>query len=335
MASDGSERRRLWGRLAIGAFWLMVVTGALLGVDGLVMAPIGAKSDANRFRTSLKRIVNHGDAEALILGSSTTGQWLDSRFLARTLKVPRGRILGATLSGCYASCSWNVVRQLRAAGRRFEQAYIGISHYQTCERPTRKRIYEATTGLPLRDWPLAFQAFALGQRPAETFARFWGVQLSTAYADAFFAQSFYAKAAFGRPSADGAHRWASDGKRPGSKGSTWRPYCGYEDAEVRFEQAVLHRLMDDLGAIARRTFVIVLPDRELAKGGADVKARWAKHRAFLRGLENDHDHVTLVDLSRGKHVRTRNFRDGVHWTKNGVRLHRAAFRRAHAEVRAP
>ena len=93
-------------------------------------------------------------------------------------------------------------------------------------------------------------------------------------------------------------------------------------------KSVLADVLDDLDAMTERTFLLLLPDRSLARGKGDVKHRWQLHRDFVEGLVDGRPGVTLIDLSRGRHVQPRFFRDEVHLTRRGVVLQTRAFRRA-------
>jgi hypothetical protein len=316
--------------------WCVLVLLALGAVDRAVLANVGRKSSANRFHTKLEKITAHRGSAALILGNSTTEQWLTPAFLAEVLGTPSEEVTDATLSGCYPSCSHNVVSQLLAQNRHYDRVFLGLNLYELCEAVSRRRLLEETSGRPLADFPELLGMHLRSMDPATSFGRFVGVTASDVYSDAFFVQRYYFQSIYGETKRHDAHAWYSpSGRSPAAKRKRFRAECGYGDAETAMTKAVLHSLLVDLSQLSNHTFLLLLPDKALASKASGAEQRWVTHRAVMRQLAQATPHVDLLDLSVGEHVAEHYFRDPIHLTKRGYQKQKAAFQRALRALAAP
>jgi len=250
-----------------------------------------------------------------LFGSSTAVDWLPARFVARLLGVKEDEVLDAHINGCHQDCTHAVVRRAVLEGRRFEATFFGVNLFQQCDDLHPKRILQQQTVLPTRDLPLALGLYLRAEQPLQAMGRFLGNTLSGAYGDTAALQAQWRRDWLGAPRPGDAHRWYSaraPAKRP-------PPFCDYAPEHVAYKLAVTGALLDDLGTISGRVYLLLLPDVTLSM--LDEPGRreaWEAHRAAHRALAASRPFVRLIDLSVDGASEPADFSDGFHLSRRGV-----------------
>lgn len=245
------------------------------------------------------------EAGVVLLGSSTSADWQRDTDLARWFGTRRGRVLDAHINGCHQDCTWAQVRRFLQRGRRFATAMYGVNQFQMCDDAQPKRIYQQSALLPTLEIPEAVALYRLRPDTLDAAGRLLGMRVLSVYQDTHYHQTVWGRDLFGRP---GRRAWL--GARP--RAPRVEHSCDYAPESIAYRRAVLEALLDDLGRLADRTFLMMMPDRPLAAGRDPAHlAAWTKHRQLMRALADARPHVHLLDLAvPGEH--TRHFRDSIH-----------------------
>lgn len=309
------------------ALALVQWTLALALVPGLVWLDRELSDDGtlgrerHAVRGGLMRIAERPDADGVvILGSSTSRDWIAIHWLPRVFGEEPQDVLDAHVNGCHQGCAWAEVRRLLAQGRHFRVALFGTNQFQMCEEEHSKRVLQHRELAPEGDVLPDLLAYLHAQRPLRWIARHAFGTLSGVYADTLSVQkklgdpilgkaSRRANRAFIRPVSD-AHR------------TVW---CPYSDRDIAYKRALSRRLYVDLARLADETFILLLPDRSLVEGGPQVQAAWERHRQVQRELVAEHESLHLLDFTAGQQYSHDDFKDPVHVTmRHGGRM-RARF----------
>lgn len=268
----------------------------------------------------------------LVLGSSTTADWLDAKLLAPLLDVPPTQVLDAHVNGCHQDCAHAIVRRSAREERRFELAFYGVNQFQQCDDLHPKRILQQHTLLPTVDLPRALALHARGEQPLLAVGRLLGNALSGAYGDTNALQAEWREELLGEPDPEQAHRWYAPAPPPKAP----PPFCGYAPERVAYKLAVTAAMLDDLGELSDRVVVVLLPDVSLSQLYDPVRAHaWQAHREAHRRLAEERPFVTLIDLGEGGAHEPRDFTDGVHTSRRGKRLQQRLFARKLAAAGLP
>jgi hypothetical protein len=204
----------------------------------------------------------------LVLGSSTTADWLGANYLAPLLDVSPNQVLDAHVNGCHQDCSHAIVRRAAREDRHFALTLVGINQFQQCDDLHPKRILQQHTLLPTRDVPRALALHAHGEQPLLAAGRLLGNALSGAYGDTLFLQSEWREELLGKPDPARAYRWYTTlppPKRP-------PPFCDYAPERVAYKLAVTAAMLDDLGELSDDVVVVLLPDVSLSQLDDPVRA---------------------------------------------------------------
>jgi hypothetical protein len=268
----------------------------------------------------------------LVLGSSTTADWLGANYLAPLLDVSPNQVLDAHVNGCHQDCSHAIVRRAAREDRHFALTLVGINQFQQCDDLHPKRILQQHTLLPTRDVPRALALHAHGEQPLLAAGRLLGNALSGAYGDTLFLQSEWREELLGKPDPARAYRWYTTlppPKRP-------PPFCDYAPERVAYKLAVTAAMLDDLGELSDDVVVVLLPDVSLSQLDDPVRAHaWQAHRAAHQELAAQRPFVTLIDLSEGGASRPADFTDGFHVSRRGKRAQQELFARELAAAGLP
>ena len=297
---------------------------ALFYADALVSEDRSVGWERNTVRNSLHRQLENKTDEVILLGSSTSADWLLPPYLAKLMGRKVDDILDAHINGCHQPCTWSEVRNLLGHGRHFKMALFGTSLFQQCEFTHSKRQLQDEMLIPSADIPMLFALYLHSQDPLTYMARFMGNSVSGAYGDTEILQSRWTAGVFGGPVGGNgqAWRWASD-KAPGAAPVQT---CGYAAEDIAYKTAVTAALLDDLDKLADHTIFMLLPDATLSQGQLDVIDRWEKHRGLHRDMVAQHPNMTFIDLTQGACARLpKHFRDGVHLSAEGMKIQQPLF----------
>lgn len=277
--------------------------------------------ERNSVRNSERRWAQRPKAKVAILGSSTSKDWIDPRWLARVVGVKPNEVLDAHINGCHQGCTLAEVRRLLQRGHHFEKAFFGTNQFQLCEYPHSKRVLQQQMMTPAVAVPSLFATYLSAAQPLLYVGRFTGMTLSGAYGDTAALQNRWATGLFGRTDRRNAHRWFRE-KVTSSKPDE---SCPYGEDEVALKRAMTEALLDEMAALADHTFLMFLPDRTLSADDDAYDGRWAAHRALHERLAAARPHVTFVDLVDGGVVGRRDYRDSIHLRPEAMGRQRALF----------
>jgi hypothetical protein len=156
--------------------------------------------------------------------------------------------------------------------------------------------------------------------PLAYVGRFLGGAISKVYAEANATQNEMVKRSFGQPGDEPRHAWyRADPPPPGPLHT-----CRYTPRDVAYKRALSESLLDDLGQLADRTFLVLLPDATLLDPDPRIVTGWERHLELHRELADAREHVTLIDLSVP--VPAENYSDGFHLSlQAGVQQRRLFF----------
>jgi hypothetical protein len=303
----------------------VLVAAGLFALDRAVAPGDSERSEAGLHRKQSQRLVEKPKAKVVVIGQSTMGQWLTPQALGRVLDVAPAQILDAHLSGCGPDCNWSVIRNLRAQGRHFEEAYWGLNLFKMCAGPPHRTLMQQIEVTPLSDTPgLFLNHYANAASPAEYLGLWAGMTLSEAYRDPNYLLRRSAKWAFGSEAQP--ERWQAlptakaPKRKPEKKAKFKERTCDITPEKTALQVGFIEESVDDLAALADRTFLLVLPDHTLKRAGSDAayKQRWNDFRALMRELVKDHPTIHLVDLVNGGASTDRLYRDSVHLNAAGI-----------------
>lgn len=313
---------------------IVPLVALLFYADALVSRDRSVGWERNTVRNSLHRQHESKTDEVVLLGSSTSADWLLPPYLAKIAGRKVEDVLDAHINGCHQPCTWAEVRGLLDKGRHFKVAFFGTSLFQQCEHTHSKRQLQDEMMLPSQDLGRLFALYLHGDDPLNYMARYLGMAVSGAYGDTEFLQQQWARGVFGAPKDGQQWRWATTQAPPPGPVQS----CGYAPAEIAYKTAVTSALLDDLDRLADRTYFMLLPDATLAEEASDpeIAARWEKHRTLHRELLAAHPKVRLLDLTTPEGARLpAHFRDGVHLSPAGMRLQQPLFEKRLQEVGGP
>ncbi len=284
----------------------LVLVATLYWVDALFSVSGNAGSQRNAARGGLRRIANSSADAVVLLGSSTARDWVPPSQLAAMFAVEPDDVLDAHINGCHQGCTWAEVRHLLAQSRRFQVAVYGLNLFQMCEHPHTKRALQHRELLPPGELPALVRLYAHSQHGLARIGHYFGGWISGVYGDTTATQLEGARRYLGRWDPD--RSWV----RPDEAPASGPPRCAYRARDVAYKRALSEALFDDLGRLAERTFVVLLPDESLASDDpVDIEA-WKRHRALLGELADAREHVTLIDLATPRPKS--DFSDGLHLT---------------------
>jgi hypothetical protein len=252
-----------------------------------------------------------------LFGSSTAVDWLPPKFVSELMSVPREEVLDAHINGCHQDCTHAVVRRALLEQRSFDTAFFGVNLFQQCDDGHPKRILQQQTLLPTRDLAIAARLYMRGEQPLQALGRYLGNTLSGAYGDTAYLQSQWREQLLGKPKPEQAHRWIG----PHAPAEAPPPFCDYAPERVAYKLAVTAALLDDLGRISQRVYLLLLPDVTLSM--LDEPGRreaWEAHRAAHRALAETRPFVRLIDLSQDGASQPEDFKDGFHLSRRGVQI---------------
>lgn len=271
-----------------------------------------------------KRWTRGRGRHAVLLGSSTSVDWLRPRYVEGLFELPRGSVVDAHINGCHQGCTFAEVRRLIKLRKRYRMAFYGTNQFQLCEHVHSKRVLQQSMMIPPRDVPDLFGLYLHAEQPLNYVARFLGMAVSGTYGDTLNLQRTWSRELFGRPARGRQHLWYTTAMPP-------RPpwlWCDYEPDRVAYKAALSRALYQDLRHLADRVFLMLLPDENLSSLTPEMAEAWRAHRRLHRQIADELPHVVLLDLSgpRGAWL-PRHFKDGFHVSAEGAHLQRQLFER--------
>ncbi len=278
--------------------------------------------ERNSVRNSAHRWAARKKAKVVILGSSTSKDWIKPSWLAKQVGKRPGDVLDAHINGCHQGCTYAEVRRLLDRGRHFEVAFFGTNLFQLCEFAHSKRVLQQTLMLPSHDIPRLFGIYTHAEQPLQYMARFAGIKLSGAYGDTAALQRGFKEGLWGKGRRGHEHRWYRK-RRPRKDKPPLS--CAYSDDEVAYKWALSEALFDDLAELAERSYLLFLPDRTASLDDPDHQERWRRHRALHEAAAAARPHLEFVDLVTDGPTDPKYFRDGYHLSSKGMKLQRALF----------
>lgn len=315
-----NARRVNW--LALG-----LVLVALFALDRQLGPRSGKGSEFGLLENQTKRLATKPKAKVLILGQSTTGQWLTPGNLSHLLGVPTSKILDGHLSGCQPDCTYAEVRRLLAEKRHFKEAFFGVNLYTLCEGESRRRVASQLVTLPLADTFTLANHYWNTEEPTRYFGALAALSISRAYLDPDFVQR-QLTGAWIDPRAR-SNYWmdegfvdqlARGGKPLRQNVPTKDRSCALGDDEIAFKKSILESLLGDLEQLSDRTYLMALPDRSLVKTRTDSETarRFTKFVELMRDAASSHPKIKFLDLaSPGPRARS-HYRDAFHLTGAGM-----------------
>lgn len=315
-----NARRVNW--LALG-----LVLVALFALDRRLGPRIGKGSEYGLLQNQTKRLTTKPNAKVLVLGQSTTGQWLTPSNLSHLLQVPASKILDGHLSGCQPDCTYAEVRRLLADKRHFDETFFGVNLYTLCEGETRRRVASELVTLPPSDTFTLASHYWDAEEPTRYFGALTALSISKAYLDPEFAQRQLTS------------RWINPKRRPehwideqyvdqlalGTKpkratGTTKDRSCSLGEDEIAFKLGILDSLLTDLEQLSGRTYLMALPDRSLVKTKTDPETarRWTKFITLMHDAAKSHPKVILLDVASPGPRTRHHYRDSFHLTGGGM-----------------
>lgn len=283
---------------------VVLLLAALWWADHVASAGGIAGGERKAVRGAFARMRKSSARTAVLLGSSTSRDWLPPRSLAALLGVRSEDVLDAHINGCHQDCTWAEVRRLLANGRHFEVAFFGTNLFQLCEYPHTKRALQQRELLPAQDRIELLRLYMHSRHPLAYLGRLAGGAISAVYADTTATQREAARRVLGREDPD--RSWV----RPPSEAPRDPPRCAYGEDDVAYKRAVSEALFEDLGRLADRSYVMLLPDATLLSSDPDDVAAWEAHRELHRELAEKYEHVFVIDLAVPRPID--DYTDGVH-----------------------
>lgn len=265
-------------------------------------------SERNAVRGGLQRTAKQPHAAGVIvLGSSTTADWIPIRWVPRLFREEQFDVVDAHVNGCHQGCTWAQVRRLLAQGRHFRVALFGTNQFQMCEHEHSKRVLQHRTLAPEGDDLPALTSYLHAEHSLRWMARYVFGDVSAVYADTSSVQK-----KLGEPILGNAwKRRHMNFVRP-HEGGAPRVFCPYSDEEVAFKRELSRRLYADLARLSDESFVMLLPDRTLGEDDPEVDAAWERHRRLHEELAAEYPTVHLLDLTAGEVFTHEQFKDAIH-----------------------
>jgi hypothetical protein len=325
-------------RIALG-----LVLATLLLLDR-TLAPDGEKgSEYGLLQRQARRLEGERNASVLVLGQSTTGQWLTPRNLGKILRRPARSVLDGHLSGCHPDCSYAEVRKLVADGRHFRETFFGVNLFTLCEGEARRRVASELLTLPLEDTWLMARHYWHAEQPTEFLGSMAALLVSHGYRDPEFVQRRVfgeLMSPRGKPSLWIEQRRvdaiANRGRHPKKKPQPDRS-CSLEPEDIGFKMSVLDALIADLSALSDHTYLLALPDRTLRdrSSNPEMARRWTRFVTLLREVAASRPGVELLDLATDGPSKSSHYRDSFHLSPAGIRYQNRALKRALRKSRGP
>jgi len=259
----------------------------------------------------------------VILGSSTTRDWMGMAWLANLYQYPVTEIVDGHINGCHQGCTWAETRRLIAAGRHFDSAIYGLNHFQMCEHRHSKRVLQHRLVLPRGQTLDLWSMYTHAKQPQWYLARSLVAALSDTLADTAALQAKLREQTLGKPLRGRSHRWVSP-HRPARERVR---YCTYNDDDVRYKLTLTAALFDDLQKLANTSQVLILPDQSLSQDDPAIQQAWERHRAALTELAATRPWIELIDLTDGGPWTAERFTDGVHLGRREYQRQRQQFGR--------
>lgn len=295
---------RTTARSILAALNVVALLAVLWWADQVASAGGIAGGERKAVRGALQRMRASSARSVVLLGSSTSRDWLPPRSLAAIFGVRTEDVLDAHINGCHQDCTWAQVRRMLENGRHFDVAFYGTNLFQLCEYPHTKRELQQRELLPASDRLALLELYAHSQHPLAHVGRFVGGAISEVYADTTATQREGARRLLGREDPD--RSWIAappDAARE-------PPRCSYDEDAIAYKTAASRALLEDLGRLADRTYLLLLPDATRLSDDPDDIAAWEAHRALHRELADRYAHVTLIDLAAPRPAE--DYTDGVH-----------------------
>ena len=283
--------------------------------------------ERNTVRNALARQATNKTSGVVLLGSSTSADWLPVALLARLTRHRATDVLDAHINGCHQPCTYAEVRGLLARERNFDLAFFGTSLFQACEYRHSKRQLQDALLLPTSDTARLFANYAHASEPLDYMARYLASLTSGAYGDTEVLQDGGRRSLFGAPTAK-SWTWSSTVAPPSPPISS----CDFTDEAIAYKLAVTAALLDDLGRLSKHTVLMLLPDATLSDPSPVHVERWIRFRQTHEALVSGRSWVTLLDLSTDAAAdtakdtfahRPEHFRDGIHLSPAGMKLQQA------------
>lgn len=325
--------RLLWlgSRRVRHLLYILPTLAALWLIDNALSQDRRVGWERNSVRNATERWERQPKARVAIFGSSTSKDWLPVTLAAQVTGVERRDVVDAHINGCHQDCTWATIRQLRQRGQKYEIAFFGTNLFQLCEEAHSKRVMQQKMQTPSGDVPRLFALYLHADQPLRFMARFIGMGFSGAYADTAPIQRAMTESLFGKGEPRQAHRWYRDKAVVDPNLLS----CGYSPDEVAYKRAMSEALLDDLGEMSERVFLMLLPDRTLALEDPEHVERWRRHLAMHHELAAARPWVTVIDLVTGGVSDPAQFRDGFHLKPKGMTAQRALFEQRMAEAGWP
>lgn len=324
-------------RIALG-----LVLASLVLLDRM-LAPDGDKgSEYGLLQRQTQRLESGRDASVLVLGQSTTGQWLTPPNLGRILRQPARSVLDGHLSGCHPDCSYAEVRKLIADGRHFRETFFGVNLFTLCEGESRRRVASELLTLPIQDTWLMARHYWHAKQPTQFLGSMAALFMSHGYRDPDFVQ----RRVLGDLMSPRAQPslWmeqkhvdaiASGGRGPKKKPQRDRS-CSLEPADIGFKMSVLEALVSDISTLSDHTYLLALPDRTLRDRGTspEMARRWTRFVTLLRDVAASQPGVEVLDLATDGPAKSHHYRDSFHLSPAGIRYQNRALKLALRKSRA-
>lgn len=263
-----------------------------------------------------KRLKASKARNTILLGSSTSVDWLRPKMVEKLFRLSSGTVVDAHVNGCHQGCTFSQVKGLLKKRKHYKRAFYGTNEFQICEEDHSKRIMQHQMMLPVEDLPELFAQYSQAQQPLRNIARYFGITLSSVYGDTNFLQRQWSHKLIGAPRRGRDHRWYKK-KRKRTMKEHW---CDYSPDKVAYKLSLSKALYGSMLRLADDVFILLLPDQTLSDKDPEKKRVWQLHRKSHQQIADSDEHLHLIDLSQGGAHLPRHFRDGYHLSGEGTRI---------------
>lgn len=266
-----------------------------------------------------KRLRESKARDTILLGSSTSVDWLRPALVEKLFRLPPGAVVDAHVNGCHQGCTFSQVKGLLQQRKHYKKAFFGTNEFQLCEEDHSKRIMQHQMMLPAEDLPELFLVYTEARQPLRNIARYVGITASGVYGDTNFLRRKWSHKWIGVPRRGRDHHWYKK-KRSRNYTDHW---CGYAEEDVAYKIAFSKALYSSMLRLADDVFIMLLPDQTLSENDPEKRRVWKHHRKIHQEIADTDEHLHLIDLSTNGASLPRHFRDGYHLSGEGTRLQQA------------
>src|SRR5262245_61477172 len=133
--------------------YILPVVALFWFVDALVTKNGTVGWERNCVYDLQKRLDKSSAREGILLGSSTSADWLPTPMIERMLGAASGGVVDAHINGCHQDCTHAEVLKLLGEKRHYRFALYATNQFQMCEYEESKRVMHQRMMTPAEDLP--------------------------------------------------------------------------------------------------------------------------------------------------------------------------------------